>query len=85
MLHANFMQMANLQIRDVPEPIHDELRQRAAARGISLRDYMLELILRDQARPSVGDWRESLRSLKPVRTKKSAAELVRASRRTRGA
>lgn len=30
-----------IQVRDVPEPVHAELRARAAAAGMSLSDYVL--------------------------------------------
>ena len=30
--------MSNLQVKNVPEAVHDELRRRADARGITLRD-----------------------------------------------
>lgn len=44
-----------IQIRNVPEPTRRELKARAAARGLSLNTYMLELLDREVARPSVAD------------------------------
>ena len=35
-----------IQVRDVPEEIHAELRSRAAAAGTSLSDYLLEELQR---------------------------------------
>lgn len=32
--------MATIQIRDVPEDVHAELRTRAAAAGLSLQEYL---------------------------------------------
>ena len=42
-----------LQIRDVPEDARRALKARAAARGESLNRYLLDLIERDVARPTV--------------------------------
>jgi hypothetical protein len=36
--------MANLQIRDVPEDVRDELARVARARGTSLQRFLLELL-----------------------------------------
>ena len=42
-----------LQIRDVPDDARRALKVRAAARGESLNRYLLDLIERDVARPTV--------------------------------
>lgn len=44
-----------IQIRNVPDGIHRELRSRAAASGESLSDYLLEEITRVAERPAVAD------------------------------
>jgi hypothetical protein len=44
---------ALLQIRDVPDEVRRVLKARAAARGESLNRYLLGLLERDAARPSV--------------------------------
>jgi plasmid stability protein len=44
---------ALLQIRDVPDEVRRVLKARAAARGESLNRYLLALLERDAARPSV--------------------------------
>lgn len=44
-----------LQIRNVPEDVRRALKARAAARGESLNTYLLDLIERDAARPTVKD------------------------------
>jgi antitoxin FitA len=46
---------ALLQIRNVPEETRRALKVRAAARGESLNTFMLELIRREVARPTVGE------------------------------
>lgn len=44
-----------LQIRDVPEAARRGLKARAAARGQSLNAYMLDVIDREVARPTVAE------------------------------
>jgi plasmid stability protein len=44
-----------LQIRNVPDEARRVLKARAAARGESLNAYMLEIIQREVARPSVDE------------------------------
>lgn len=51
--------MAAIQVKDVPEDLHEELRRRAAARGVTLGQYLLELIRRDLRRPRLLEWAES--------------------------
>ena len=47
--------MPLLQIRDVPEETRRTLKARAAASGQSLNAYLLDLLRREVARPSVGE------------------------------
>ncbi len=44
-----------LQIRNVPDEERRALKARAAARGESLNAYLLDLISREVARPTVGE------------------------------
>lgn len=46
---------ALLQIRDVPAEARRALKARAASRGQSLNAYLLDLIAREVARPTVGE------------------------------
>jgi plasmid stability protein len=73
--------MANLQVKDLPDDLHAELKRRAARRGLSIRDHVLDLIKRDLATPSVEDWLDAVRRLEPVALDQPAAEVVRESRR----
>ena len=47
-----------IQVKDVPEELHEALRQRAAERGVPLGQYVLELIRRDLQRPRLEAWAE---------------------------
>lgn len=77
--------MSNLQIKNVPEPVHGELRRRAAQRHQSVRDYVLTLIERDQLGPTMADWLEQVAGDPAVELPGSAAEAVEAARRERDA
>ena len=72
--------MGNIQIKNVPEEIHDELRLRAAEEGISLRDYVLRLIRQDMARVSLEQWRRELARLPKTNLDRPAADYIREER-----
>ena len=42
-----------LQVRNVPEDVHAELRRRAQAAGVSLSEYVLRELERVAARPPI--------------------------------
>lgn len=44
-----------MQIRDVPDATRKALRARAASRGQSLNAYLLEVLAREVARPTVAE------------------------------
>lgn len=44
-----------IQIRDVPDDVHRELRMRAAAAGMSLSRYLLEEITKIASHPPVAE------------------------------
>ena len=58
--------MSNLQVKDVSDAVYAELRRRASAEGMTIRDYVLRLIERDQARPSKAEWLRRVRRLAPL-------------------
>jgi len=45
--------MVSVQVRDLPEATHVVLRRRAAARGMSLQEYLLATLNGLAARPTV--------------------------------
>lgn len=48
--------MAGLvQIRNVPDETRRELKARAASRGISLNDLLLDLLVEEASRPTVAE------------------------------
>lgn len=70
----------NLHVRDVPEPIHETLVQRAERKGMSLRQYTIEVLAEHCALPSVDEWLDELHRLTPVTTSMSAAVALERSR-----
>lgn len=69
-----------IQVRDVPDPVHRTLKARAAREGMSLSDFIKRELERAAERPSMREWLEQTQSLKPLPTKKSAAQVIREMR-----
>lgn len=44
-----------VQVRDVPDDVHAQLRSRAAAAGASLSEYLLRELIELAGRPAVSD------------------------------
>jgi len=79
--HAVHMSM--IQIRNVPEALHRELKVRAARAGMTLSDYLLDVVRRAAERPEPGDLLARIRERSPVYPSESPAEAVRAEREAR--
>jgi antitoxin FitA len=62
------MLMSAIQVKDVPEALHAELRRRAKAEGMTLSEYVLDVLRRDLTVPGQRQWLERLGSREPVRT-----------------
>jgi plasmid stability protein len=69
-----------IQIRNVPDDIHRTLKARAAEAGMSLSDYILRDISKLAERPTLDEWFKNLRKMKPIKTRESSAEAIRAIR-----
>ena len=73
-------------MKDVPEELHEALRRRAVEQGMTLADYVLDLIRRDLGVPSRREWFERLATREPVKLRPGeAAEMIRAERAEREA
>jgi antitoxin FitA len=66
-----------IQVRDVPEHVHGTLKSRAAREGMSLSDFIKRELERAAERPTVREWLERTQQGKPIRTKKTAAQVIR--------
>ena len=52
--------MAAIQIKDVPNRIHELARRRAESLDLTLGDYVLSLIRNDLERGDVKEWRQRM-------------------------
>lgn len=71
-----------LQVRNVPDDARRALKARAAARGMSLNAYLLEVIAKEVARPTVAEVLERA-AHRSEHAAASAAEIIRAGRERR--
>jgi len=72
-----------IQVRSVPEGLHRELSRRAKARGMTLTDYIQQILEREVARPPASDVFDRIAHRAPVTLGRSAASLIRAERARR--
>lgn len=73
-----------IQVRNVPEWLHEELVRRAKSSQRTLTDYVQELLEREVARPPAEEVFERLRRREPVDLGAPAAELIRRERAEAG-
>jgi plasmid stability protein len=69
-----------IQIRNVPDPVHRELKSRAALAGMSLSDYLLAEIREIAARPTLDQLRARLNSRPATTLTQPPADAIRAAR-----
>ncbi|MBV9396893.1 MAG: hypothetical protein JO062_02880 [Bryobacterales bacterium] len=72
-----------IQVRDVPEEVHRTLKARAAREGMSLSDFIKKELEYATQRPTMREWLDQARLSRPIRSKKTAAQLVRELRDSR--
>ena len=72
-----------IQVRDVPDQVHSTLKARAAREGMSLSDFIKRELERVTQRPSLQEWLDLTKQIKPISTKRSAAQIIRELRDTR--
>lgn len=69
-----------IQIRNVPEPVHRELKSRAALAGMSLSDFLLKEAERVASTPPVTELLMRISSRERHHLSVSPAELIRSER-----
>lgn len=74
-----------IQIRNVPDELHRELKARAARAGMTLSDYLLGELRALATRPTMREWLEQSGAWEPVEVRESPAEALAAERGERGA
>jgi plasmid stability protein len=69
-----------IQIRDVPETLHRQLKSRAALAGMSLSSYLLDEIRCLASQPTIAELRARMAQRSAVDPTVPPAEAVRAER-----
>lgn len=69
-----------VQIRNVPPELHRKLKERAAAHGMSLSDYLLSEVRYAATKLTVDELKARLDRIPPFKGKKSPAAALRAER-----
>jgi plasmid stability protein len=72
-----------LQVRNVPDRLHRELRRRAARQGKTLSRYVLEELEIIAEELPLDDWLDEVRKRPAVRLRTSPAEAIRRQREGR--
>lgn len=72
-----------IQVRDVPEQVHNTLKARAAREGMSLSDLIKRELARAAERPSMAEWLERTQQLRSIPAKRTAAQVIRRLRDAR--
>lgn len=75
--------MTSLQIRNVPDELHRQLKARAALEGQSLSEYALGELRRAMQRPTRREVAERVAAFERIVVSESAADAVRAERDSR--
>ena len=55
--------MTNLQVKNLPDDLHDELRKRAQRQHTTISDLVTQLLRRELSRPSMDEWLAEVRKL----------------------
>jgi antitoxin FitA len=58
--------MSFIQVKHVPPELHDAVRARAAEEGMTVSDYLLDLLRRDLSLPSRRQWLARVESRQSV-------------------
>lgn len=75
--------MSMIQIRNVPDKLHRQLKARAAMAGLTLSEMLLREIAVVADRPTPEELRDRLAALTPARGEIDNAAAVRAEREAR--
>lgn len=75
--------MKTIQIRNVPDEIHGQLKARAALDGRSLSEFALAELRRALERPSRKEWLARLATREPFDVPYGSAALIRSERDAR--
>jgi antitoxin FitA len=78
---ANVKHMPTMiQIRNVPDALHRELKARAAQSGMTLSDYLLTEIRDLAVKPSMHQWLDKVSGRESVETSLNSSEAIHLER-----
>lgn len=69
-----------IQIRNVPDDLHRDLKVRAAHAGMTLSDFLLTELRQLAVRPTMREWLEQAATWEPVAVNETPSEALRAER-----
>ncbi|MGB2711457.1 MAG: hypothetical protein WBC33_08055 [Conexibacter sp.] len=72
-----------IQIRNVPDELHRDLKVRAARAGMTLSDFLLAELRALAARPTMREWLDRSATWDPVEVSESPVEALAAERSRR--
>jgi plasmid stability protein len=72
--------MSMIQIRNVPDELHRELKARAASEGMTLSAYLLGELRDLSTRPTMRAWLDKVSRQEPVETSLSSSEAIHLER-----
>ncbi len=72
-----------IQIRNVPDDLHAQLKRRAAESGKTLSDYLLDEIRGYATKPTMREWLDIVATREPVLGGETPAEAIHAERERR--
>jgi antitoxin FitA len=72
-----------IQIRNVPDDLHQALKARAARNGMTLSDYLLSELRTLSSRPTMREWLTMTETWQPVEVDEPPAEAIAAERARR--
>ena len=76
--------MAALQVKNLPEDLHEQLRERADAEGTSISEIVLAAIRRELSRPLMQIWLDEISRDAPTQvTRRDIVSAIAESRRAR--
>lgn len=73
----------NLQIKNVPDDVHAQIRQRAAEDGVTISDYLLRVAENATKRPTIEEMVRRLQERGPIEVSIEPVDIIRADRDSR--
>jgi antitoxin FitA len=72
--------VGNIQLKNVPDDLHERLRERARREGVPMRDYALRVLERDLAKPTLTEWLDRVAARRAEAGDLSSEDVVEAIR-----